>query len=100
MKQVIAKVIAWIMAYQTLPTAAEQIDGVLAAFTGMVEKLDAAIAQATDEIDASFERQDEAYEAYGAVRAQEQAVRDTTIRAQDRAMTARDRIAALTGGAA
>ena len=100
MKQVIAKIVAWVMSYQTLPTAAEQVEAVLSTFTGMVEKLDAAIAQADDEISATWDRLDEAYNVFRAIDDREDDVRSTSTAAKYSAEAARDRIAALVGGAA
>jgi hypothetical protein len=95
--RIISKVFAWIMAYQTLPTAAEQVESVVAGFEGMVEKLDAAIDQAADEIGARYDRQDAAWAAFEATREREWSVRDAATAAEVKATTVRNNLNRLLG---
>lgn len=99
MKGFISRVVAWLLGFQTLPTATEQITSVLSTFPSMVAKLDAGVAQAQDEITASYERQDEAYDDYLSTADRETDLRATLEDVEAKGRRASERISNMIGGA-
>jgi hypothetical protein len=83
--------------FPTPKSATETINEVLSGFTSMVDTLDDAIVQANDEISASYDRSDAAYNTYLAVSHDESVIRAGVAQAAVMASNVRSNIAALLG---
>ena len=97
MNQIFARILAYLFGAPATSASADVAE-ILATFTNMADRLAVASDKAVAEINDSYLREDDAYEAYVAVQDAERATREAARDAQDKAERAAQNIRALVEG--